>query len=59
MNDISRKTLRLVIYGRVQGEPDAVDTIERWAHRGPQHAQVERVEVESNDGSYATFEVIG
>jgi acylphosphatase len=43
----------------VQGEPAAVDAIVRWAHRGPQHAQVERVEIEPDDGSYTGFEVIG
>lgn len=43
----------------VQGEPDAVDAIVRWAKRGPAHAQVERVEVETHEGSYTGFEVIG
>ena len=88
-----RKTLRLVIHGRVQGvffrdsmcreaqrlgvagwvrnrsdgsveaavqgEPADVDIIVRWAHRGPQYAQVERVEIEPDNGSYTSFEVIG
>jgi acylphosphatase len=88
-----KKTLRLVIYGRVQGvffrdsmrreaqhlavagwvrnrsdgtveatvhgEPTAVDAIVRWAHRGPQHAQVTRVNIEPDEGSYTFFEVIG
>ena len=43
----------------VQGEPDAIDAIVRWAHQGPQHAQVERVVIEPDDGSYNSFEVIG
>ena len=43
----------------VQGEPTAVDAIVRWARRGPQHAQVERGEIEPNEGSYTSFEVIG
>lgn len=42
----------------VQGEPDAVEAILRWAHRGPQHAQVEQLDMEPHDGSYASFEVI-
>ena len=42
----------------VHGEPVAVDAIVRWARRGPQHAQVERVEIEPDDGSYTSFEVI-
>lgn len=88
-----KKTLRLVIHGRVQGvyfrdsmrreaqrlgvagwvrnrsdgaveaavqgEPPDVDAIVRWAHKGPQFAQVERVEIEPDNGSYANFEVIG
>ena len=90
---LTKKTLRLVIHGRVQGvyfrdsmryeaqrlgiggwvrncsdgtveaavqgEPAAVDAIVRWARRGPQHAQVERVDINSDDGSYTGFEVIG
>ena len=43
----------------VQGEPAAVDAIVRWARRGPQRAQVERIEIEPDDGSYTSFEVIG
>jgi len=41
----------------VQGEVGAVDALVRWAQRGPQLAQVERVEVEPGSGSYADFEV--
>lgn len=43
----------------VHGEPAAVDAIVRWAHHGPQHANVERVDIEPDDGSYVRFEVIG
>ncbi|MFZ2541654.1 MAG: acylphosphatase [Gallionella sp.] len=43
----------------VQGEPTAVDAILRWAKCGPQHAQVERVKIEPDGGSYTGFEVIG
>ncbi len=43
----------------VQGEPATVDAIVRWAHRGPQHAKVTRVESEPDDGNYTSFEVIG
>ena len=90
---IPRKTLRLVIHGRVQGvyfrdsmrreaqnlavagwvrnrsdgtveaavqgESAAVDAIVRWARRGPERAQVARIEIEPHDGSYSNFEVIG
>jgi len=89
---ITKKTLRLVIHGRVQGvffrdamrreaqhlgvagwvrnrsdgtveasvqgEPAAVDAIVRWAHRGPPHAQVTRVDIQPDDGIYTFFEVI-
>lgn len=43
----------------VQGEAGAVDALVRWAHRGPQLAEVERVEVEPGSGSFAGFEVRG
>ena len=89
---IPRKTLRLVIHGRVQGvffrdsmrreaqrlgvagwvrnhsdgtveaavQGDAadVDLMVHWAHRCPERAQVERVEIEPHGGSYASFEVL-
>ena len=35
----------------VHGEPAAVDALVLWARRGPQRAQVERVEIEPDDGS--------
>lgn len=88
-----RKSLHLVIHGRVQGvffrdsmrrealnlavsgwvrnhsdgtveaavqeEPADVDAIVRWAHHGPERAQVERIEIEPHDGIYTSFEVIG
>jgi acylphosphatase len=88
----SKKTLHLVIYGRVQGvffrdsmrreaqymavsgwvrnrsdgtvealvhgEPAAVDAMLRWAHRGPERALVERVEILPAEGSYSSFEII-
>jgi acylphosphatase len=90
---ITKKTLRLVIRGRVQGvffresmrreaqhlsvagwvrnrsdgsveaavqgELAAVDAIVRWAQRGPQHAQVEQVEIQPDGGGYTSFDVIG
>ncbi|MCR4299511.1 MAG: acylphosphatase [Gallionella sp.] len=93
MQAMPKKTLRLVIHGRVQGvffrdsmrreaqnlsvagwvrnrsdgtveaavqgDPAGVDAIVRWARRGPERAQVERVEIEPHEGSYSNFEVIG
>ena len=43
----------------MQGEPAAVDAIVRWAQRGPQHAQVTRVDIGPDESSYTSFEVIG
>jgi acylphosphatase len=48
-----------VVEAVVHGEPAAVDAIVRWAHLGPQHAQVERVDIEPDDRNYTSFEVIG
>jgi acylphosphatase len=95
VNDQGRpkKTLRLVIFGRVQGvffrdsmcreaqrlgvsgwvrnrsdgsveaavhgEPDAIESIVRWAHRGPQYAQVTGIEIEPYHGIYTVFEITG
>ena len=90
---VDRKTLRLVIHGRVQGvyfrdsmrreaqnlavagwvrnrsdgtveaavqgDSANVDAIVRWAHHGPDRAQVGQVEIEPHDGSYTSFEIIG
>jgi acylphosphatase len=42
----------------LQGEPAAVDAIVRWAHHGPQHARVERVDIAADNNSCTSFEVI-
>ncbi|MBY0576637.1 MAG: acylphosphatase [Gallionellaceae bacterium] len=42
----------------VHGAAADIDAIVRWAHRGPSSAQVERVEIEPDKGSYASFEII-
>jgi len=42
----------------VHGDPDLVGAIVRWAHRGPEMATVEHVEVEPAEGSYSDFDVI-
>lgn len=46
------------VEAEVQGEPSAVDAMVRWAHHGPQRAQVERVDVRATDGNYTSFEVL-
>ena len=87
-----RKTLHLVIHGRVQGvyfrqsmlreaqylaisgwvrnrsngtveavvhgDPSAVDAMVRWAHKGPEMALVESVDVFPTDGDYTNFEIM-
>jgi acylphosphatase len=42
----------------VQGEPAAVDAIVRWARHGPELAQVERVDIEPDEGNYTGFEIL-
>jgi acylphosphatase len=88
----ARKTLHLVIHGRVQGvyfrqsmhreaqflaisgwvwnrsngtveaivhgDPAAVDAMVHWAHKGPEMAHVERVDVYPTDGNYTNFEIM-
>ncbi len=41
----------------VQGEPGAVEAMLRWAQRGPELAQVERVEAEQAVGDFTNFEI--
>jgi acylphosphatase len=40
----------------VQGLPEAVDAITRWARRGPERARVDHVLVTDCSGSFARFE---
>ncbi len=40
----------------VQGSPQNVERIIAWAHRGPEHAHVERVEIGVADGDFDGFE---
>jgi len=42
----------------VHGEPAAVDAMVRWAHKGPEMAHVERVDVDPTDGDYTNFEIM-
>jgi acylphosphatase len=43
----------------LQGEAAAVDALLAWAQRGPELAQVSRVDIEPGSGSFAEFEVRG
>lgn len=40
----------------VQGEEDAVQAIIAWAHRGPDAARVDKVEIGEGWGEFAAFE---
>jgi len=40
----------------VQGEGAAIEAIERWARRGPEAAEVARVEAHEAQGDFARFE---
>lgn len=42
----------------VQGASSDIDAIVRWAHRGPERAQVEQVNVEPADGAYSDFRIL-
>jgi acylphosphatase len=42
----------------VQGAAEAVDLLLQWAHRGPEHARVERVDVRAGEGSYMGFVIL-
>lgn len=42
----------------VQGESGAVEAIVRWAHHGPEMAQVVRVDVEPYVGDFSYFEIM-
>jgi acylphosphatase len=40
----------------VQGDPDAVAVMIAWARHGPRTADVDRVEIEPDDGEFTAFE---
>jgi acylphosphatase len=42
----------------VQGESAAVDAIVRWAHQGPEMAQVAHVDVAPGAGDFSHFEIM-
>lgn len=42
----------------VQGSIAAVEAIVQWAHHGPAHARVERVDCELTTGSFNQFEIL-
>jgi len=40
----------------VQGSADAVESITRWAHRGPEDARVQSVDASPAQGDFSAFE---
>lgn len=40
----------------VQGTPEAIDAITRWARRGPERARVDDVQVGEASGEFSRFE---
>ena len=42
----------------VHGAPAAVDAMVRWAQRGPELAQVDRVDIDPTDGNFSNFEIL-
>ena len=40
----------------VQGPPEAVDAITRWARHGPERARVDHVQVTEANGDFSRFE---
>ena len=38
------------VYLEAEGNPEALKQLEEWAHQGPDHARVEKVEVEEKEG---------
>jgi acylphosphatase len=42
----------------IQGEPASIDSMLRWAQRGPELANVSRVDIAPHDGHYTRFEVL-
>lgn len=42
----------------VQGKPDAVEKIIKWAHRGPDAAKVIGVQIEEAEGQFDSFDLL-
>jgi acylphosphatase len=42
----------------VQGNTADVDTIVRWARRGPEHARVDKLDMETASGDFSGFEIL-
>jgi acylphosphatase len=41
----------------VQGESAAVDSMVRWAQRGPELAHVSRIEINPGNGNFSSFDI--
>ena len=58
INGWVRNTLNGTVEAMLQGEKSALDSIVQWAHRGPERAQVSKVEVEAGSGTFHQFEIL-
>ncbi|MBU0688734.1 MAG: acylphosphatase [Gammaproteobacteria bacterium] len=59
VNGWVRNCIDSSVEAMVQGDSAAVDSLVAWAHRGPELAQVSRVDEEPGSGSFTGFEVRG
>lgn len=50
-----RNRLDGTVEAAVEGAADAVEALIRWAHRGPEAAEVTQVEVSDDPGEYRAF----
>lgn len=59
VNGWVRNRIGGTVEAMVQGEAAEVDALVAWAHRGPEMAEVTKVDVETGSGSFTDFEVRG
>jgi acylphosphatase len=69
-DSMRREAQRLLVSGWVRnrddgtveaiahGSAESVDALVQWAHRGPEHARVERVDISEAQGSHAGFVIL-
>ena len=58
VNGWARNTVNGTVEAMLQGDKAAVESLVQWSHRGPQQAQVSKVEVEAGSGAFHRFEIL-
>lgn len=58
VNGWVRNTANDTVEAIVHGEKTAVDKMVKWAHHGPERAQVSQVEVETGSGVFHHFDIL-